>query len=146
MLTWHTSLLESNSNGERLWLKSPDTDTNFSAAVQWLDGLVLHLLTQFFKPLLGRTRPWAETPDIGAEVVKPDPGASCKASLMVGSMRRVWVLRHQTGAQYSAVQRTRARVAVRNVVAPACFFSVTDQNVFKMTEQIKSFRSECFKI
>jgi len=42
-----------------------------------------------------------------------------KASLMVGSMRRVWALRHHTGAQYSAVEWTRARVTVRNVVAPA---------------------------
>ena len=33
-----------------------------------------------------------------------------KASLM----RRVWALWHQTGAQYSAVECTRARVAVRN--------------------------------
>ena len=42
-----------------------------------------------------------------------------KASLMVGSMRRVWALRHQTGGKYSAAEWTRARVAVRNVVAPA---------------------------
>ena len=31
------------------------------------------------------------------------PVTICKASLMVGSMRWVWVLRHQTAAQYSAV-------------------------------------------
>ena len=41
-----------------------------------------------------------------------------KASLMVGSMRRVWALRHQTGAQYSVVEWTRDRVGFRNVVAP----------------------------
>ena len=41
-----------------------------------------------------------------------------KASLMARSMRRVWALRHQTGAQYSAVEWTRVRVAVRRVVAP----------------------------
>jgi len=35
-----------------------------------------------------------------------------KVSLMVGSMRRVWALRHQTGAQYSAYEWTRAWVAV----------------------------------
>jgi len=39
-----------------------------------------------------------------------------KASLMAGSIRRVWALRHQTGAQYSAVECNRDRVAVRNVV------------------------------
>ena len=31
----------------------------------------------------------------------------------------VWALRHQTGAQYSAVECTKARVAIRRVVAPA---------------------------
>ena len=34
-------------------------------------------------------------------------------------MRQIWALWHQTGAQSSAVEWTRARVAVRNVVAPA---------------------------
>ena len=42
-----------------------------------------------------------------------------KASLMAGSIRWVWALRHQTGEQYSAVECTKARVAVHNVVAPA---------------------------
>jgi len=42
-----------------------------------------------------------------------------KASLMTESMRKVWALRHQTGAQYSAVEWTRAKVADRNVVATA---------------------------
>ena len=42
-----------------------------------------------------------------------------KASLMVGSIRRVLALQHQTGAQYSAVEWTRSRVAVCNVIAPA---------------------------
>jgi len=42
-----------------------------------------------------------------------------KASLMEESIRRVWALRHQTGAQYSEVECTRARVAIRRVVAPA---------------------------
>ena len=31
----------------------------------------------------------------------------------------VWALWHQTGAQYSAVECTRARVAIRRIVAPA---------------------------
>jgi len=42
-----------------------------------------------------------------------------KASFKAGSVRRVWALRHQTGAQHSAVEWTRAMVAIRNVVAPA---------------------------
>ena len=41
------------------------------------------------------------------------------ASLMVGSIRRVWALRNQTRAQYSEVECTKTRVAVRRVVAPA---------------------------
>jgi len=42
----------------------------------------------------------------------------CKALLMAGSMRMVCGLRHQTGAQYSAVEWTRANAAVCSVVAP----------------------------
>jgi len=40
-----------------------------------------------------------------------------KASLTAGSMRRVWALRHQTCAQYSAVEWNKAGVAIRRVVA-----------------------------
>ena len=56
---------------------------------------------------------------LSAGVGSKHPVTIRKASLMVGSIRRVWALRHQTGAQYSAVEWTKARVAVRNVVAPA---------------------------
>jgi len=34
----HTPLSESNTNGERLWFKSTDTDINFWAGIHWLDG------------------------------------------------------------------------------------------------------------
>jgi len=54
-----------------------------------------------------------------AGVERRRPDTICKASLMAGSKTRVWALRHQTGAQYSAVACTRARVAVRRVVASA---------------------------
>ena len=56
---------------------------------------------------------------LSAGVGRRHPFARRKASLMVGSMRRVWALRHQTGTQYSVVEWTRASVAVRNVVALA---------------------------
>ena len=56
---------------------------------------------------------------LSAGVRRRHPVTIRKASVMVGSMRRVLALRHQTGAQYSAVEWTRSRVAVRNVVAPA---------------------------
>jgi len=42
-----------------------------------------------------------------------------KASLGAWSMRREWELRHQTGAQCSAVELIRAKMAVHMVVAPA---------------------------
>ena len=43
----------------------------------------------------------------------------CKAYLITGLIRWVWTLRHQAGAQYSAVGWTRTNVAVCSVVAPA---------------------------
>ena len=42
-----------------------------------------------------------------------------KASLIGLSTRRVWAMRHQTGAQYSAAEWIKARVAVCRVMAPA---------------------------
>jgi len=56
---------------------------------------------------------------MSAGVGRRDPVTIRKASLMAGSIRRVCALRHQAGAQYSAVECTRAKVAVHNVVAPA---------------------------
>ena len=56
---------------------------------------------------------------LSASVGRRHPVTIRKVPLMRGSMRRVWALRHQTGAQYSAVEFTRARVAIRRVVAPA---------------------------
>ena len=48
---------------------------------------------------------------LSAGVGRRHPVTMRKASLIVGSMRRVWALRHKAGAQYSAVECTRARVA-----------------------------------
>ena len=56
---------------------------------------------------------------LSACVGRRHPVAIRKASLMAGSIKRVWALRHQAGAQYSAVECTRAKVALHNVVAPA---------------------------
>ena len=59
-------------------------------------------------------------------IVRLSAGSACRhsvtirmASLMAGSMRQVWALRHQTRAQYYAVECTRAGLAVRRVVSPA---------------------------
>jgi len=53
---------------------------------------------------------------LSANVGRSHPVTIRKASLMAGSIKRV---RHQTGAQYPADECTRARVAIRRVVAPA---------------------------
>ena len=53
-----------------------------------------------------------------AEVGRRHPVTVRKASLMTGSMRRVWALRNQTGGQYSAVEWYRAKETIRSVVAP----------------------------
>jgi len=55
---------------------------------------------------------------LSAGVGDRHPIAIRKASLMAGSMRRVRALRPHAGAQYSAVEWTRA-TAISNVVAPA---------------------------
>jgi len=69
---------------------------------------------------------WSSASWMPARIRRFSAGLGCKypvtirkASLMGESMRQVWALRHQTGTQYSAVEWTRAKVAVLNVVAPA---------------------------
>ena len=64
-----------------------------------------------------------------------------KTSLITGSMRRVWAQLHQAGAQYSAVEWTRAKLAVRNFVAPAP--QPEPESRFKMvTRDINFLRSD----
>ena len=46
------------------------------------------------------------------------PVTMCKALFKTLSMRQVCALRHQTGAQYSAVKQTKDRAAVRSIVVP----------------------------
>ena len=63
--------------------------------------------------------PLARMVRLSAVVESRHPITICKALFMDGSIRRMWVLQHQTRAQYSAVECTRAKVSVRNVVARA---------------------------
>jgi len=56
---------------------------------------------------------------LSAGVERRYPVTVHKASLMARSVRRVLALWHQTGAQYSAVEWTRARVAIHSVAVPA---------------------------
>jgi len=65
-------------------------------------------------PLRQSSAGWM-TARLSADVGRWHPVTIRKALLMVGSIRQVWALRHQIGAQYSAVECTRARVAVRRV-------------------------------
>ena len=51
-------------------------------------------------------------------VGRSHPVTMRKASFRSLSIRRVWTTRHQTGAQYSAVEQTRDRAAFRGVLAP----------------------------
>jgi len=53
---------------------------------------------------------------LSAGVGRRHPVTISRASLMAVSKRWIWALRHHTGAQYSAVEWTRARVATRSVV------------------------------
>jgi len=55
---------------------------------------------------------------LSAGVRRGYPVTLCKESLIAKSMRRVWALRHHIGL-YSAVECSRTKVAVRNIVAPA---------------------------
>ena len=54
-----------------------------------------------------------------AGVQRRHPVTVRKTPVMTGSMKQVWALRHQTGAQYYAVECSRVEVAIRNVIAPA---------------------------
>jgi len=74
---------------------------------------------------------------LSAGVGRRHPVTIHEALLMAGSMRQVWALRHQTGAQYSAVECTRARVAVHRVVAPA--FQPEPASRFRSTTRDVSF-------
>ena len=54
-----------------------------------------------------------------ARTGKSSVGVGRKHPVTMLSMRRVCVHRHQTGAQYSAVEQTKERAEMRNVLASA---------------------------
>jgi len=56
---------------------------------------------------------------LSAGVRRRHPVTVRQASLMTGSTRQVWALRHWAETHYFAVEWTRTKVVVRNVVAPA---------------------------
>jgi len=69
----------------------------------------------------------ARTGRLPTGVGRRHPVTIRKASLLAGSMRRVWALRHWTGAQYSAVEWTRTRAAPQP--EPASSFKKTTRDV-----------------
>jgi len=94
-------------------------DGQVSAEWSRCPGSMARLARDSVAPLRRRSAGWmpARMGRLSAGVGHRHPVTIRKASLMSGSIRRVWPLQHQTGAQYSAVECTRARVAVRRVVA-----------------------------
>jgi len=94
----------------------------FPLSEQWsrCPGAMARRARDSVDPLRRSSAHWvpARVGRLSAGLRRGHPVTIRKASLMARSMR-VWALRHQTGAQYSAVECTRARVAVRNVVASA---------------------------
>ena len=67
-----------------------------------------------------------------------------KASLIGLLMSRVWTLLHQTSEQYFAAEYTKARVAVRNVVAPAP--QVDPANCLKSPTRVLNFFWQWLKV
>ena len=83
------------------------------------------IVAQFIKESVAPNRQssagWmpARTGKTSVGVVCKHPVTMYKASLRMLSMRRVCILRHQAGAQYSAVEQTKERAEMSNVLAPA---------------------------
>ena len=84
-------------------------------------GSIAQRARESMAPLRRSSAGWmpARMGRLSTDVGRRHPVTIRKALLVARSMRLVRALRHQTGAQYSAVECTRAKVAVRNVVTPA---------------------------
>jgi len=105
------------------WFEAPCVCIRWGVSAKWsrCPGSMAWRARDSVAPLRWSSAGWmpARIGRVSAGVGCRHPVTIRKASLMAGSMRRVWALRHQTGAQYSAVECSKARVAIRNVVAPA---------------------------
>jgi len=97
--------------------------TRWTVSAEWsrCPGSMARRARESVAPLRQRSAVWmpASIGRLSSGVGRRHQVTISKALLMAGSMRQVWALRHQTGAQYSAVEWTRARVAIRRVVASA---------------------------
>ena len=91
---------------------------------------------------------------LSAGVERRHPVTIRKEPLMAGLMRWVWELRHPAGGQYSAVDWTRVKVAVRNVVATApqpeparrLKFATRNVNFLLSDSRCKRYVSDQFKV
>ena len=92
---------------------------NLGASVEHCPSSMTWRARENVAPLQRNSRGWMPARRLSAGVGCRHPVTSCKAVLMVRSMRRVWALWHHTGAQYYPVEFTRARVAICSVVTPA---------------------------
>ena len=96
-------------------------DGRVSAVWSRFSGSMARCARDSVAPLRRSSAGWmpARIGKLSAGVGRRHPVTIRQASLMAGSMRRVWALRHQKDVQYSGVECTMARVAIRRVVAPA---------------------------
>jgi len=90
-----------------------------NAEWNWCPGSMARRARDNVAPLLQSSTGWmpARIGRLSAGVGRRNLVTVCKALWMAGPKRRVRALRHQTGTQYSTVECTRARVAIRNFVA-----------------------------
>jgi len=92
-------------------------------SVEWsrCPGSMLRRARDSVTPLRRSSEGWmpARVGRLSAGVGRRHPVTIRKALLMARSIMRAWALRYYSLAQYSAVEWTRARMAVRKVVAPA---------------------------
>jgi len=81
---------------------------NGQVSAEWsrCPGSMARRATDNVAPLRRSSAGWmpARIGRLFADVGRRHPVTIRRASLMAGLMRRVWALRHQTGAQYSAVE------------------------------------------
>ena len=87
----------------------------------WPRSKELQLTKESVAPWRRSSSGWmrVRTGRLSVGVGRKHPVTMRKASLRTLSMRRVCELRHQAGAQYSAVEKIRNKAAVCNVLAPA---------------------------
>ena len=72
--------------------------------------------------------------------VKSRHTVTMRNELLIESIRRIRIPRHQVGAQYSEAECTRAKVAVRKVVAPAPQLIVPAKGLIKEALKVSFLR------